>query len=277
MKSGISGIYKIVNIINNKFYIGSSKELNRRWSEHKSELKHNKHINIILQRAWNKYGIDCFNFEIIEECDVNILLEREQFYIDTLKPKYNIGLKSSGGDNLTNHPNRIEIIQKMAIGVRNRHLNRTDEERRLYSERYKGNKNPNFGNSWTDDMKKSASLRTKEYFKTHKSYKIGKKHNEIYGEEKAKEISRKMSEIASTRIGNKNSFFGKSHSDETKKKMSDKRIGKYYGEQNIPFSIDGKEYNSLGLASKELSIPIPTIRWRIKSKNKNFENYQYKK
>lgn len=76
--------------------------------------------------------------------------------------------------------------------------------------------------------------------------------------------------VASRKTGDKNPFFGKHHSDETKDKIRDIRKGKYSGEQNIPFFIDGKEYTSLGVASKELSIPITTIRWRIKS-----ENYRY--
>lgn len=271
-----SGIYKIHNVENNNFYIGSSKHINKRWSEHKYNLNRNDHINIILQRSWNKYGKDCFVFEIIEECEIEFLLEREQFYLDTLKPKYNISSKTSGGDNLTNHPNRDEIIQKMSDGVRERHLNRTSDEKELFSEKCKGDKNPNFGNSWTDDMKESARLRTIEYFKTHISYKSGKKHSEIYGEEKSEEIRKNLSKLASLKIGEKNPFFGKSHSEEYKKNASEKRKGKYYGEQNISFLIDDKEYESLGMASKELNIPITTIRWRLKSKNEKFINYQYK-
>jgi hypothetical protein len=52
-------------------------------------------------------------------------------------------------------------------------------------------------------------------------------------------------------------------------------MGSYYGNQNIKFTIDGVEYFSLGEASKKLKIPITTILWRLKSKNKRFENYKY--
>lgn len=87
-----SGIYKIVNILTKKFYIGSAKNIKRRWSYHKSSLIKNLHSNNHLQKAWNKYGEENFEFEIIEECssEKDILLSREQFYIDTLKPEYNI-------------------------------------------------------------------------------------------------------------------------------------------------------------------------------------------
>jgi group I intron endonuclease len=85
-----SGIYKILNNINGKFYIGSAKSLSGRWRLHKSQLKNNKHHSIYLQRSFNKYGYSSFSFEILEYCDVTFLIEREQVYLDTLKPHYNI-------------------------------------------------------------------------------------------------------------------------------------------------------------------------------------------
>jgi len=270
-----SGIYKIVNITNNKFYIGSSKNLKKRWCQHKSDLNRNAHHSLILQRAWSKYGENSFEFNIIEICEESKLFEKEQKYIDTLKPKYNVGLQACGGDNLTNNPNREEIIKRIVIGLYFRNQNMTDGEKEKRSNNLKGDKNPNFGNKWTEEMRKSMSDRVIEHFKTHDHYKTGKKHKEIFGEEKAKEISDKISNFASTRVGEKNAFYGKHHSEETKKIAHDRMIGKYFGEQNIRFSINGKEYDSLGIASKELDIPITTIRWRIKSNNVKFTEYKY--
>lgn len=85
-----SGIYCIINIYNGKRYIGSSKNIRKRLWGHRAELRHNKHDNQYLQNAWNKYGEDKFDFYVIEQCPENILLEREQFYIDTIKPEYNL-------------------------------------------------------------------------------------------------------------------------------------------------------------------------------------------
>lgn len=117
-----SGIYKITNIINGKFYIGSSKDIEFRLEEHKKHLFGGYHINIKLQNAWNKYGHDKFIFEIVEETTSNqkILFERENYYLATLKPYerdigYNIGSKAEGGDMITNHPNREKFIDKMKI------------------------------------------------------------------------------------------------------------------------------------------------------------------
>lgn len=79
------GIYKIENMVNNKSYIGSSNNIERRWRQHINLLNNNEHHSIKLQRAWNKYGQDNFKFEILEECEVEKLLYLEQFYIDKYK------------------------------------------------------------------------------------------------------------------------------------------------------------------------------------------------
>lgn len=61
------GIYKIINIVNNKFYVGSAVVLSRRRARHFSELRNNCHSNGKLQAAWNKYGEASFVFVVVEE------------------------------------------------------------------------------------------------------------------------------------------------------------------------------------------------------------------
>jgi len=106
--NNISGIYKII-CINNKFYIGSSIDIDRRLKEHKRLLKRNKHPNKYLQNCWNKYGEKNFRFEIIETVnDVERLLIREQQWIDKTnccnrKVGFNISINSSA-------PNRGKFI-----------------------------------------------------------------------------------------------------------------------------------------------------------------------
>ena len=84
-----SGIYQIENKINSKVYIGSSNNIKRRWQKHKALLRHNKHPNSHLQAAWNKYGEDNFIFSIIELCNIDSLLDREQYFINIRNPEYN--------------------------------------------------------------------------------------------------------------------------------------------------------------------------------------------
>lgn len=87
-----SGIYRITNIVNNKKYIGSAAvTIRKRLNHHIAMLDVNKHKNEYLQHSWNKYGRDNFIFEIVEVVEnKDLLLEREQFYLDTEKPEYNI-------------------------------------------------------------------------------------------------------------------------------------------------------------------------------------------
>lgn len=82
-----SGIYKIT--IKNRVYVGSANNIQARWYTHKSTLRLKKHKNRILQNYFNKYGLDLFNFEIIELCAKDTLLEREQHWINTLNPTLN--------------------------------------------------------------------------------------------------------------------------------------------------------------------------------------------
>lgn len=86
----ISGIYKITNIINNKFYIGSSVNIYQRLKHHYSDLKNNKHGNKYFLRSYIKYGKNNFKVEILEEATKELLLIKEQYYINILKPEYNL-------------------------------------------------------------------------------------------------------------------------------------------------------------------------------------------
>ena len=83
-----SGVYQIRNLINQKIYVGSSVNIYNRKSTHFSKLKSNVHTNRHLQNAYNKYGKEYFVFCVLEYCDD--IFEREQYYFDLLKPKYNI-------------------------------------------------------------------------------------------------------------------------------------------------------------------------------------------
>lgn len=93
------GIYKIINIINNKFYVGSAVDLKRRKTRHFSELRTNKHNNSKLQNAWNKYGEQAFVFVVVEELDKEVdLLAAENIWLKEHVGKeycYNIGVDAT--------------------------------------------------------------------------------------------------------------------------------------------------------------------------------------
>lgn len=121
------GIYTIKNIVNNKIYIGSSVNIKRRWDAHKTALKHNKHKAVYLQRSYNKYGKDNFLFEILEVVkDKNLILTREQYYIDTLNPEYNTCKKAG---NTLGFKHSEKTIEKFRIY--NKKINRKPPPRPL--------------------------------------------------------------------------------------------------------------------------------------------------
>ena len=85
----IIGIYKITNTITGDFYIGSSKDVKRRWTEHKSPSRWNKSPNNPMYIDMHEYGKDKFDLEVLEVVEAESLKEKEQYFIETLKPTYN--------------------------------------------------------------------------------------------------------------------------------------------------------------------------------------------
>lgn len=88
----ISGIYKIRNKRNGHLYVGSTVDFATRKREHLHKLRHGKHHSAYLQRAFDKYGEQAFVFTLIEEVprDRDLLYVREVYWVETLKPRYNV-------------------------------------------------------------------------------------------------------------------------------------------------------------------------------------------
>ena len=109
----ITGIYSIFNIITQKYYIGQSIDIYRRFSIHKRELNTNRHVNRHLQSSWNKYGESNFRFFVVEECSSDLLNEREIFWIksfDSFRNGYNL---DEGGDGIHGYKHTASEISKM--------------------------------------------------------------------------------------------------------------------------------------------------------------------
>jgi group I intron endonuclease len=168
-----TGIYKITNLINGKFYVGSASSnggFRKRWNEHKSNLNQGKHCNKHLQSAWIKYGADSFYFEIIEIVNPSIILEREQFYLDTLKPDYNV-CKVAGntlGVKLSQQQkDNLSKIGKLRTGEKNPFFNKKHSEdtkilqSKIRKEQQKRDGHPRLGIPRSEESKLKQSLAMK--------------------------------------------------------------------------------------------------------------------
>ena len=171
-----SGIYMIKNILDGKVYIGSTKKFTDRFHQHRGKLRGNKHFCIHLQRAWNRDGEKNFVFEILEVCPIEKLIEREQFYMDSIKDKYNMSLIAG------EPPKERSLKTRKKIGEahkkRNKELNiinpfagrswsepelkeSLDVMKNKLSERMSGDKNPFYKKSHSEKTKQFLSKRLK--------------------------------------------------------------------------------------------------------------------
>lgn len=128
-KTTISAVYMVKNVITGEVYIGSSSNIQNRWHVHRNSTNYLKYPNSLLYTNIHKYGIKNFEFSILEECDVDKLLEREQFYIDKLKPEYNVASAKA----------RLTITEAAREKYR-KNRDRIVEYKRNYNKSYKGNK-----------------------------------------------------------------------------------------------------------------------------------------
>ncbi len=132
----ISGIYKILNKNTNKYYVGSSKNIVKRLTNHINDLNRNLHHNDYLQRSWNKDGENIFEFYVIEliEPKKELLLNAEQKYLNNVKSEqykcYNLNFDAFGGD--ISEYSKLKIKQKLT-GIK-----RSDFTKKRISESHKG-------------------------------------------------------------------------------------------------------------------------------------------
>ncbi len=117
--SSTSGIYKITCLANKRIYIGSAVNLLKRKRDHFNTLRRNNHCNIHMQRAWNKYSPDVFTFEVLEYVLPMSLTAREQYWLNKLKPGFNILREAGSPLGTKRSPESIEKSRQGNIGKKN--------------------------------------------------------------------------------------------------------------------------------------------------------------
>jgi group I intron endonuclease len=179
----ICGIYEIRNTVNNKFYIGSSSNIRRRFSDHRSCLYRGIHNNNHLQQSWCKYGEPAFEFKLLFIVDKDNLCLFEQRTIDILKPQYNksmyvekfaLGMKKSPEErekirqrHLGKHTSEN---QKLAVAKANASRVWSEESKSKITESLTGKKRAPFSEEWK--YKLGATYRGKHLSQEHRK-KIG--------------------------------------------------------------------------------------------------------
>ena len=184
-----SGIYQILCKPTGKVYIGSAVNLAERKYDHFKTLRTGTHHNLYLQRAWNKYGNDAFEYSVLERCEKGRLTELEQSYIDLLKAavrdygfnicpnarsalgyKHTIEAKRKMSEKLLGLKRSKETREKMSISRTGKKMNLSPQQRNALSQRFVGNR-WNSGRKHTDETRsklkgnKNAAdwVRTEEY------------------------------------------------------------------------------------------------------------------
>jgi group I intron endonuclease len=187
MQETVFMIYKIECVANGRVYIGQSKNWRKRWNEHKRHLQNGTHRSKKLQRAWDKYGADKFEHTIIQTCTEHEVDEREIYWISEYDSTNKLkGFNTESGG--STNPMMSEEARK----------NNSEAQRKRYH-------------------LSSVYLNSPEAIEKRRVAHIGKKRGEI--------TRNKLSEKAKQRVGEKNPFFGREHSTETKGKISNKKRG----------------------------------------------------
>jgi group I intron endonuclease len=237
-----SGIYKITCLPTSKFYIGSTNNLFRRWYDHRKELRRNDHGNQKLQNAWNKYGEESFTFEVLELVLPTFQIEREQYWLDKLKPWGNKGL------------NIARNAQAFSLG-----LTHSPESRAKMSAAKRGKPSTRIGYSpspATREKLRRAGLGKKDSPETRakrSASHMGLKHPPTSEATKAKQRLAKQNTSDETRArmslahkGKPNPHLGVKQSDETREKHRLTSLGRVHSPEtrakNSASNIIGNEW-----------------------------------
>ena len=129
LDNNIIGIYCLLNNVNRKFYIGSSKNIRGRLIYHKNRLKNNNHYNKTLQRSINKYGLNNFLYTIVYTCtNISNLYKVEQKYLNILKSKLNESKFACPASQYKYKGKLQNMISESMMGIKNVNAKLTKEQ-----------------------------------------------------------------------------------------------------------------------------------------------------
>lgn len=243
-------------------YIGETTQFKKRLKRHLKELRQGKHHNWFLQKAWDEGFVFDGNPTLIRCVSKEEARSREQEQIALDQSFVNI---ENYYDCISNHPRRDEIVAKMAESVRARNASMTEKERKEFYGRL-GELNGMFGKTHSAEAREKIKRGLAEWYLTNNSPNLGRKFSE--------EHRRKISLNAAGRVGEKNPFFGKHHSEETRNRLAEINKGKL-PPNTRPVVIDDVVYESITDAGRKLGKNPSVVLWRVKSENPKYTAWQW--
>jgi group I intron endonuclease len=258
-------VYYLVNFDTGKFYVGSTSYIEERLRRHFNDLSNNRHHCSNLQDLYNKGFIFNTIVATLENVTRQTAFDMEQNVINLFCKTdllLNIGLNVIGGDNLSRNPKRQEIINKINLtSIKSISKLSTEQRKKIYGR--PGDKNPMYGKTHSLEARNKISV-------SHK----GRKQPPTWKPNITEAMKKASSERMKKRLGSLNTFYGKTHSLESRKKMSDTIKSLNLKSVNAcKVSIDGTIFDSFQKAGEMLNICSGTIRHRSLSNNPKFSNY----
>ena len=222
------GIYKITNLINELVYIGQAQDIKTRWRNHRTDYLGNNVVNYNnpLYKDMRLYGLDNFSFEIIEECLVSELDEKEKYWIsyyDSFNNGYN---RTEGGQNA---PHAIKMTDEIFNNIINDLKNTLDNSDIIgtkYNLSGRTIRAINSGASWRKDYLTypirpsliDIARKEKQY---QKEQKTQEKQEKISARPQGIQLAKEIVESSFSAVGRK---YG----------VSDKAVVKWCVKNNIP-------------------------------------------
>lgn len=257
-------VYRLRNTQTGEYYIGGSRDVDKRRKTHYWKLRNNAHHSYLFQENYNRYGEGSYILEVLAPCKEKQLRLLEQQYLDAAlakdEPLLNVSRFATAGDLISYNRNRDDIISRMTASVRARYALMDEDERRALHG-HTGVFNGMYGRTHTPEARKAMS-----------EANVGQSRNK--GWVMSEEQKRGISKQASLRTGNKNPFFGKHHSDETKANLS-KQLAGTLPPNTRKVEIDGVVFISMTEAARILGVCVGTILFRVKSSTTRFKSYKY--